>query len=598
MQTLNGHAQRLEADWLAALHHHTVAQYLEKHFDDKAPDRGMAQEHSPGEAYASEVACTWTPAPLCEQPSLHQRYQAQLDKSPTDQDAWMWHALLGNQHELKNGVADYLLSNRNDKLLDLSAALFTSLQEGEKVHPALAKYTWLTRARFTTSSLLITQAWTSLIGNTAAAGSLAGASSKLRQRLTASLMVGRTVALAGQSAIESSALRRPLLVDIELDLKQARDIMEKRRVAGADALSNSQLKRMANRSGHIKLQLATDTVEARAAGLRAQDLAAAGVGSVSMGAAARAALAAAPNGVLRVNEEVFAKLLQSSATWQKRALDLTHELGRAAPSVSLTLNGQIGLLGMWINGFGCLSNAEKVINTKGEDALHLFNTFDAIFGTVSGASMVAEAAWGASLTHRLGAQAARGAVSIAALQAIGSVAGAASGLSVTVGQGIKATRALNAGDTSVAIAYGLSATTALGFTAASGIVAWGAVAGLMNKRLGTQGALWRGAARARLANMAVKRAGTAVGGAALGIPGWGVILLGLTLVGEVVAVMLTPSAQQEFIRRTRFGIGPTRYATLDEEFAAIEALGQGINPADAEREARRPQSISELGAMP
>jgi hypothetical protein len=135
------------------------------------------------------------------------------------------------------------------------------------------------------------------------------------------------------------------------------------------------------------------------------------------------------------------------------------------------------------------------------------------------------------------------------------------------------------------------------------MLAWGAVAGVINRRLGTQGALWRGAARARLANMAVRRVSTGLGlraatGLGLGLTGWGLVLLGLTLVGEVVAIVLTPSAQQQFIRRTYFGVGPTKFANLDEEILALEALGQGVNPADAEREARRPQSISELGPMP
>ncbi|PPE67691.1 T6SS effector BTH_I2691 family protein [Caldimonas caldifontis] len=609
MRAAHGEPQaRLETDWMAALHSPELARYLNLHFDDQDPNRvGTAQDHSPGEAFAREVASAWTPAPLSEAQDLNERYRAQLDKRPTDADAYVWHALLGNQAALKEGVAQYLLDQRADKLHDLSAGLFTALEEGMPVHPFMARYSWLTRPGFVGASLVITQSWTSLLGLAAAtmptASALAGQSSRLQQRLTGAMMVSRTIALAGHSAVQQSALRRPLLVEIELSLQEARDLMARRRAAGADALSNTQLKRMAgpSREARIRLQLATDTVEARAAGVAAADLAASGAGSVAGAAAARAAAAAAPAGALRVSEEVFARLVHAQAHWQHKAVALTDELARALPGAALTLEGQIGLLGLWINGVGVVSNFEKW-STSGS-ALDFVNTVDALLGTVAGGAQVAEAAWGASLTHRLGEQAAKRAVSVAVLQAVGSVAGAASGFSLTVGQGIKAARSISAGNEASAAAYFSSTGAALGFTASSGILAWGAVAGVINRRLGTQGALWRGAARARLANMAVRRVSTHLGlraatGLGLGLTGWGLILLGLTLVGEVVAIVLTPSAQQEFIRRTYFGVGPTKFATLDEEILALEALGQGVNPADAAREARRPQSISELGPMP
>jgi hypothetical protein len=609
MRAAHGEPQaRLEADWIAALHAPDLSRYLSLHFDDQDPNRvGTAQDHSPGEAFAREVASAWTPAPLSEPQALHERYRAQLDKRPTDADAYVWHALLGNQAALKEGVTQYLLDQRADKLHDLSAGLFTALEEGMPVHPFMARYSWLTRPGFVGASLTITQSWTSLLGLAAAtmptASALAGPSSRLQQRLTGAMMVSRTIALSGHSAVQQSALRRPLLVEIELSLQEARDLMARRRGAGADALSNTQLKRMAghSREARIRLQLATDPVEARAAGVAAADLAASGAGSVAGAAAARAAAAAAPAGALRVSEEVFARLVHAQAHWQHKAVALTDELARALPGAALTLEGQIGLLGLWINGTGLIGNLERYSSTG--DRLDMFNAADAFFGVVAGGAQVAEAAWGASLTHRLGEQAAKRAVSVAVLQAVGSVAGAASGFSLTVGQGIKAARSISAGNEASAAAYFSSTGAALGFTASSSILAWGAVAGVINRRLGTQGALWRGAARARLANMAVRRVSTSLGlrgatGLGLGLTGWGLVLLGLTLVGEVVAIVLTPSAQQQFIRRTYFGVGPTKFANLDEEILALEALGQGVNPADAEREARRPQSISELGPMP
>ncbi|MFN3297375.1 hypothetical protein, partial [Caldimonas sp.] len=308
-------------------------------------------------------------------------------------------------------------------------------------------------------------------------------------------------------------------------------------------LSHSRLKRLAasNAQGRVRLQLATDTVQAREAGVAAAELAAGGAGRLGGGALARAQ-SAASGAALRVSEDEFMRLVQAQAGWHHKAVALVGELARALPATALTLEGQIGLLGMWLNGMGLKSTLDTLIKTRGEDALDWFNAFDSLFGVVAGGAQVLESAWGASLTHRLGEQAAKRAVSVGVLQAVGSVAGAASGFSLAVGQAIKANRARVSGDESVFYSYLSSFGAALGFTASSGILAWGAVARVIDRRLGTHGALWRGAARARLANMAVRRASVRLGlraatGLGLSLTGWGLILVGLSLVGEVLAVV-------------------------------------------------------------
>ncbi|GIX25989.1 MAG: hypothetical protein KatS3mg122_3220 [Caldimonas sp.] len=601
------HAQpqaRLEADWMTALRSAQLQRYLRLHFDDQDPNAlGTAQDHSPGEAFACEVASAWTPAPLSDDAAVNETYWAQLQKAPTEPDAHVWHALLGNQAQLKQEVAQYLLEQRSDKLLDLGAGLFLALEEDMPLHPYLARYSWLTRPGFVAASLTITQSWASLLGLAGPSAPLvaawSGQMSALRQRLTAALMVSHTVALAGHSAMTQTALRRPLLVEIELSLEQAQDLMAQRRSAGADALSRSQLKRAAAANGQrrIRLRLLTDTLQARQAGLSAAELAAAGAGRLIGASVARGTAA------LRVNEDLFERLVRAQTQWHHKAVALVDELARAVPLTATTLEGMVGLLGMWINGAGVLSSVEQVIQSRGTDALDWFNAFDALFGLVASVALVAEAAWSASLAHRLGEQAVKRAVSVALLRALGSVAGAASGFCLTVGQGIKVARSISAGNEASAAAYFLSTGAAVGFTTSSGILAWGAVAGVINRRLGTQGALWRGAARARLANMAVRRASVRLGlrglaGMGLGLPGWGLILLGLSLVGEVVAVILTPDELQNFLRRTYFGTGPDRFQSLDEELQALEALGKQADPAEEEAAVARPSSISELGPMP
>jgi hypothetical protein len=89
------------------------------------------------------------------------------------------------------------------------------------------------------------------------------------------------------------------------------------------------------------------------------------------------------------------------------------------------------------------------------------------------------------------------------------------------------------------------------------------------------------------------RAATGLG---LSLTGWGLILVGLSLVGEVLAVVLTPSEQQAFLRRTYFGIGPNKFKTLEEELQALEALGRETGPPEAP--GPQPASTSPGGPRP
>lgn len=63
--------------------------------------------------------------------------------------------------------------------------------------------------------------------------------------------------------------------------------------------------------------------------------------------------------------------------------------------------------------------------------------------------------------------------------------------------------------------------------------------------------------------------------------GWGLVLLALSLVGEVLAVALHPDEVQSFLRRTYFGMGPDKFKSLDEELQALEALGRQLGEPQA-----------------
>ena len=86
-------------------------------------------------------------------------------------------------------------------------------------------------------------------------------------------------------------------------------------------------------------------------------------------------------------------------------------------------------------------------------------------------------------------------------------------------------------------------------------------------------ALAKGISSAILRAVALRVAARFGAASALGLTGWGTILLGLAVVIEIGAVALTPSEMEAWVSQTRFGTNKKKkFAIWSEEEAALLAL--------------------------
>lgn len=586
---------RMEADWWSAREDDLFNQYFAVHFDEHDPNRPL-QPHCPGATYAQEWQRCATPQPLAQGP-IQQRFLAELRKKPSDPTAIGWRALVANQFNLLAFLEDYITNQRQDKLHDLGSGLFVSLKD--RLSETDFRYGWVAHAGFAVSSLSITQSWSAALAGAAKALPLVAD----MQLVTSALMASQTIAMARDSAAKGTWLKTPVRVSVQLPVRQALALLRQRRdnaqavvraaQGNAQAMespavkaaqqelaqlpSNSAVKRAAGQRGDqlVTLTQLSDNHELARMGADTKTLLQSGAGPVAVGGKVAAALPWTA-GTLVVTESQFAQMLARQPRRIQQAADAMRELAILGKGGTLKLEGQIGLLGVWINGWGLVGNFEKWRTSN--SVLDLANTLDSLFGVVAGTAQVAEAALSASITNRLGAQAVQSALPMLGLKAVISGAGAASGFAVVVGQFIKAEQATARGDSGVASMYRMSAVSFLGFTATNGVQFVGALSNLMIAR-GSKAAIWRTGAAA--AEGIGKRVAVRLGSRVLiGLTGWGLVFLAGGLVFEVTALLMTPDQLQKHVRRTRFGKGPDKFGSLDEEMTAVGQLfGQAPEPA-------------------
>lgn len=578
MRRKHGEPQaKFEADWWAARKDSAFDRYFVLHFDP-ADGNSPRERHCAGATYAEEACLAMTPQPLADSPVVAE-YLAELDRPLEEETAIVLRSIVANQQDLLTLFKEYATEERQDKLHDLGAGVFKELKAN--LGNVDIKYGWVAHIGFGASTLTLLQSWSAALGG---AGALATV--ERTSLLRSALMVSETLAMARESAAKGTWLKTPVLVSIELTVQEARDLLSQRRTAMGNATgdtpSNQRIKQLGRQQGKIHLTLLSDNHQLAGLGSDPRAAVAVGAGSIALDARGRARLPSTI-GTLAVTETQFTRLAAAQPTRIKLAADAAREFVQLGRGAGLSLEGHIGLLGMWINGWGLVSNLEKA--KASGDFVDALNVIDSALGVLAGAAQVTESALGASLVNRVGETAARNAVPILGLRALAAGAGAASGFVVTVGQFVKAWRQGRDGQYLAAFFYGFSGGAFLGFTATSGVQFVGAFSEFMIAR-GSQAALWRiGAASAA-------RIGARLAAATpLGLTGWGLIFLGAGLILEVIAFIVMPNKLQIHVRRTRFGTGSDKYSSLVEEIAGLEALIQD-KPAPA------PISISELGPMP
>lgn len=554
---------RFEADWWAARQDKLFRQYFALHFDksDLNPPQAM---HSAGCTYAQEARCAMTPQPLADSP-IATEYLKELDYPLDSDDAIVMRAMVANQSDLLAFFKDYTTSQRQDKMHDLGAGVFTRLKE--KLNPADVKYGWLMHAGFGVSSLTLLQSWSAALG---ALGSVA--SLERINLLRSAMMVSETLAMARESAAKGSWLKTPVQISIDLTVAEARELLANRKAAhgsnASDVPSSRRIKQLAGKQGRIRLTLLSDNHELAALGGDPRTALAAGAGSIALDAKSVTRLPST-TGALAVTEGQFLRLLGTQPTRIKLAADTMREVALLGRGATLSLEGHIGLLGAWINGWGLIANYKNAEGTK--DALLWANTFDSFFGLTAGTAQIAEAALSASLLNRVGAEAAKNALPMLGLRVVTSGAGAASGFAVMVGQFIKAGRQLDGKQYGAFVTYGFSGVSFLGLTAASGVQFVGTFSEFMIAR-GAKAAIWRtGAAMAAGIETRLVTRGV-LGVVGIGLTGWGLIFLAAGLAFEIIAFTVAPSELQTYVRRSRFGTGPDNYKSYPEEFKALEKL--------------------------
>lgn len=547
-----------EADWWAACRDKSFTRYFALHFD-KGDENAPREMHSAGCTYTEEACRSMAPQPLAESPVVAD-YLKELDKSPDAESAILLRALVANQGDLLAMFKDYATNQRQDKLHDIGAGVFTELNES--LGQANVKYGWLMHAGFGISSVTLMQAWSAAL---AGAGALATA--ERIGLLRSALMVSETLAMARESAAKGSWLKTPVQISIELPLKEARALLQNRKAAqggtASDVPSNQRLKQLAGKNGMIRLTLLSDNHQLADLGSDPRTAVAAGAGSIALDAKGVARLPST-TGTLAVTETQFAKLVSTQPARIKLAADSMREMALLGRGAALSLEGHIGLLGAWINGWGLIANASKASGSG--DTLLWANAFDSFFGLLAGTAQIGEAALSASLVNRVGAEAAKHAVHVLGLRAATAGAGAASGFAVMVGQFIKAGRSFSNKEYAAFGAYAFSGTSFAGLTFTSGIQFVGAFSDFMIAR-GAKAAIWRAGAAG-----AARIGARLLAGTGIALTGWGLIFLAGGLLFEIIAFVATPNEVQAHVRKSRFGIGPDHYKTYPEEFKALEAL--------------------------
>jgi hypothetical protein len=578
--------QKFEDDWWAAAGDAKLRDYFARHFDEHDPnDPKLAW--CPGLAYTKEALLARTPAPLTQGKTL-EAYVAELAKPITDKTAIDQRALVGNQAEVfarvqavfdmkpASAAIDHLHAERNDKLYDLGVGLLANAADAKNpngLQRVAVKYRWLLAEAFGAYTHVIAKSMTAAVSfyGSRVVGSQ---SSALLERLQGLQLVQRASDLVHQAAVSNGMFRTPVQVTRMLPIHEAMVLLGAR-----GGISRQQVQR-ASRGGVVAVTVLSDSIELKTFAGNLDELIVQSGGRVHLQGAPRPALMTVPAlaGTMALTDEQFKRLWKAKALPTALAAQAMKEAMHARFAVVKAVEGRLALGVILINGVGlqkALSDLGSDDRAKVRDAW--VGTLDSGASVVAGGFQVLEVAAKESISRRLGAQAVGKVGWIYNVRAAAAGLGAFAAVVSGVGQGLRGKDARSDGQAAKAAMLYASA-TAFGGLAYTGLLA--TVGAIADKQVA------KGVASVFMRRMAA-RYGAAGAATLLGVSmsGWGLILLGGALTFEAGAILLTPTALQEWMRRSYFGKGAAkdRFAKGDweAELRALEAMFDVSNKAEA-----------------
>lgn len=581
--------ERVENDWWTACQHAGLAQCLALHFDDKSPNRpGTAQDHCSGTAYATEVRLAMTPQPL-QRGATFERYLAELNKTPTDQTAYLQRALAGNQSEVLSTLATYTQDSRPDKLHDLAAGLLQRADANTVLGRHHIKFSWMLHAAYGVNTVAIAQSLTAAAaaaltpvigkgaaaaaaaGGTAALGALGGKGPKgaaLVRRLEALLTGTQQMMLARESAAKGTVLQVPVRIKLRVPVAEAEQARRALSDAGHTPSRTEEQLRRAAQKGMVQVDVVTTNLHLREFEGDIRAALAAGKADIALGAAVGSAAGGAP--VITLTRAQYAKFMTHQTNLAEKAALAMRELVQGVKGGGLSLDGHIGLVALLLNGLS-VQNTLKDEKTDLSDWGTRFALADSIAGTIGGLAQVAHSAMSVAIASRAGQAAAEKSLWVLGAGVAASGAGAFGGMATAAGQFVKAGNATG----STKRLYYSSGFMFIGQGTTNLIQFVGAFSDFMIAR-GSSKAIWFSGAR--IAAGASTRVLAMTG---IGLTGWGLIFLAGGLIFEIGVVLLTPDGLQKHVQNSYFGQGGSakdKYKTAADEEKAIRDMTDPLRP--------------------
>jgi hypothetical protein len=543
---------RFEADWWATRKSDSFKLYFEMHFDETDPN-ALLQTHSCGLVYAREVSISTTPAPLTTGKVL-EAYVEELAGDPSQPSSVMVRALAANQKEIlkklqpiwaieKAGV--YAHESRNDKLFDLGVGLLRKLESSGLA--SKPRYSWLAPALgnlFGGYSLTVAQGLTGAVSALCASLGAAFLSTdrgrKLVARAQGLAMVQRTTDLVLKGFIDGDVLRVPL--QITMHYPAGKGILMLFRDRGTHTYSQAA---GLVRGGAIEITLLTDNLEMAKYGGNVADAIRDGAGRIDTPANPKPAIVMGSTAWrgMQLRGPDFDRLWLDGRMSSANAKAAALEMMQGKQAIITTLDGRLALGGLLLNGLGLIGSFGQ-INDEREEVRRAawFGLVDGASGVLGGLAGVWEVALKARLTLQVGQGAVERSITVHSLRAAGHVLGAVAGLANAGMNWMRANDASEAEQKWVGRLYRASSWAFLGTTGTFGALAVGALADRM---------VAKGVARAVAIRIAARFG--AQGVIAGSLSGWGTVLLGLAVLFEVGAVIMTPTEMEKWAKRTRFG---------------------------------------------